>query len=140
MKQFRKISYRSLAGFLMIWLSGVVFLLCCTEINGKTADKEFCPLAKMSAHCDKAGRNESSQAFTSQTKEQEMNCCAFISVFFDKNRKIDSNQQFAAHAPAASVERPKLISAGPIFTRTILYHSITPRKNNTYLKNCTFRI
>lgn len=52
-----------------IRLSGVVFLFCCQEINGKAMEGDSCPLAKLSAHCDKAEKNKTSRFTTNQTDE-----------------------------------------------------------------------
>jgi hypothetical protein len=139
MKHFGKLSHKSLAGFLMIWLSGVVFLLCCAEMSGKTADKEFCPLEKMSAHCDRA-ENKDSQVVTNQTDEQGVDCCAFLPVFFDKTRTIETSQPASTAAPATVVEKPSPILPQANFVPTISYRSTILLRNNTFLKNRTFRI
>ena len=139
MKYFRKISHKAIAGFLMIWLSGVVFLLCCTEINANT-DEEFCPLARMSADCDNAETKKDSQAVTNQTDEQGMDCCAFLPPLFDKGRTIETNQKVEDVPPVTAIEGRKPLSVHAPFTSGSFYNSTVRFKNNTFLKNRTFRI
>ena len=137
--RLRKITHKTLSACMAVWLSGVVLLFCCDEINGRSM-KADCPLAKMSAHCDKGEKDKASQVIASQTAEQGMECCAFIPVLFDKTRTVESGQQPSAAAPALVVEVPRLVSIQANFAPASSYRSTALLRNNTFLKNRTFRI
>src|SRR5438045_2855321 len=92
---------RSLAGFMALWLSGVVFLFLC-HAQAATA-METCPLVKLGAHCDKADKEKDAKKVTKQTNETGMDCCAFIPTLFDKTRTSDSNQQVEIAAPTTTI-------------------------------------
>jgi hypothetical protein len=88
----------TLAGFMVMWLSGVVFLVLC---HGQSANTmESCPLVRLGAHCDKADKEKDSEKVTKQSSETGIDCCAFIPVFFDKTRTADGNTQSAIIAPS----------------------------------------
>ena len=78
MANFRKNLHRTLTGFMAIWLSGVVFLLCCHVQNVNAAEMGSCPLAKLGIHCDKAEKNKDSEKISNQSNDQGMDCCGFI--------------------------------------------------------------
>lgn len=138
--QLKRITHKTFAGFMAIWLSGVVFLVVCNLQMANASGGDHCPLVKLGAHCDKVDKNKNSHVVTDRTNENGMDCCAFIPALFDKSRTIDSNQQVAAVAPIAIVERPKQIAVQPLFTRNCSYHSTILPKGDTFLKNRTFRI
>ncbi len=140
MDNFRKNLHRTLTGFMAIWLSGVVFLLCCHVQNVNAAEMGSCPLAKLGIHCDKAEKNKDSEKVSNQSNEQGMDCCGFIPAFFDKTRTIDNNQQTAVIVPTAIVVRPRLVKAQTNFYPAYPYLSTVLIKNDTFLKNRTFRI
>jgi hypothetical protein len=134
-------AHKGLAGFLALWLSGVVFILCCHLQNEYVAKRDSCPLVKLGAHCDK-GQEKAKQPeiITRQNDDQEMDCCAFIPAFFDKTRTNDNYQQVAAAAPTA-ISAPSIV----LITRQVIaaprvYNSPPLLKNDTFLKNRTFRI
>ena len=97
-KGFKNIYYKMFAGFMAIWLSGLVFLLCCHVQNTRAAEMDSCPLLKLGAHCDKADKEKDSEKVTRQNNETRVDCCGFIPAFFDKTRTIDNNQQVAVAA------------------------------------------
>jgi len=133
----KRIAHKTLAGFMAVWLSGVVFLLCCQQMNGAGTDAESCPLAKMSAHCDKAGPGFS---FAESTDETAMDCCGFLPAVFDKARKVEQTQkQFAvAQKPAAlKFTLPPVSQNSPTITA---FYSRIPDRQTTFVKNCVFRI
>lgn len=140
LKQLRNITHKTLTGFMAIWLSGVVFLLCCHVQKANAAETEFCPLAKMGVHCDRGEQNKDSPKLTNRTGDAGMDCCAFIPALFDKTRKIDNNHQIAAAAPVLSVIPPKLVLVTANFAAARSYLSTSLLKNKTFLKNRTFRI
>ena len=138
--RLKKITHKTFAGFMAIWLSGVVFLICCHAQKANAAEMEFCPLAKSGVHCNKSDQNIESLKLTKQSGESGMDCCAFIPALFDKTRKIDNDQQTAAVAPVLSVITPKLVSVAANFAPARPYLSAVLQKNSTFLKNRTFRI
>lgn len=130
----------ALSAFMVIWLSGLVLLLACNVKMTGSAEMEFCPLTKLGAHCDKADKNKDSQVLTTRNDEQRMDCCAFIAAFFDKTRTFDTKPQLAPVATVATVETPRSVSLRTNSPSAISYHSIALLKNDTFLKNRTFRI
>ena len=87
-KQIKKYLHRSLAGVMAVWLSGVVFLLCCQTTAAAMPDGDSCPMAKMSSHCDKMKQQNADSAVF---EAPPVNClnCGFLPVVFDKTRKIE---------------------------------------------------
>ena len=140
MKLFRTTTRKTLAGFMAIWLSGVVFLLCCHVQNTMAAGMESCPLVKLGAHCDKADKEKDSEKVEKQSTEPGMDCCAFIPVLFEKTRTRDSNQQIAIVAPTTVVVKPRLVAVQINFAPAYPYLSTVLIKSDTFLKNRTFRI
>ena len=122
-----------------IWLSGIVFLVCCVATASAT-EKEHCPLAKMSqAHCKKS--SAVGEAFLQKTPAgAAFSCCGFLPAVFDKARKLQNNEPEVGAplvAVAATIQpRPARL---PV-RHTPTYRSVVVRKNTTYLKNLTFRI
>jgi len=140
MMHFRKVSQISLAGFLMIWLSGVVFLFCCTAINAQAADAEFCPLSKSASHCDKSEPADDSTAFSGKSEKNASECCAFLPVVFDKARKIEKAQQAIIIAQRVVIERLYKTNYNLQRENSVNYRSIQFPRSDTFLKNCIFRI
>lgn len=140
LKRLKSTIHKTLGGFMAVWLSGVVFLLCCHVQNTRAADMESCPLIKLGAHCDKGEKEKNSEKVEKQSNGQEMDCCAFIPALFDKTRRIDNNQQMAAIAPVLSVFPPKLVLVTANFAAARSYLPTALLKNKTFLKNRTFRI
>ena len=122
-----------------VWLSGVVFLLCCHVQSSDAA--ESCPLARMGIHCDKAEKAKDSERITKQTNDDGIDCCAFIPLIFDKTRTADSHQQLA-FAPVLSIEIvPTFVATHALPTVTISQITSTVLlKNDTFLKNLSLRL
>lgn len=135
-----KLAHKGLAGFMALWLSGIVFILCCHLQNGYAAERDSCPLVKLGAHCEKGEKAKQPEIITPQSNDQGMDCCAFIPAFFDKTRTNDSHQQLAAATPAV-IQTPSIIGiTRPSYAPRRIYHSPPILKNDTFLKNRTFRI
>ena len=138
LKKLRMFTRSTLAGFMVMWLSGVVFLILC---QGQTANSmESCPLVRLGAHCDKADKEKDSEKVTKQSNETGIDCCAFIPALFDKTRTVYSNQQVVLINPSTTVANPRLVPVQINFPPAYRYSSTVLLKNNTFLKNRTFRI
>ncbi len=137
--QIKRTTRRTLAGFMAVWLSGVVFLICCSTMNGESMSAEFCPLAK-SAHCDKADSTDSSAQVIEQTKSETVDCCAFLPIIFDKNRKLERTEhpEAVSHQPLAI----RFYSSPTVIRQTapVAFTPHIPNRQNTFVKNCVFRI
>lgn len=138
--QFRTISHKTLAAFMTVWLSGVVFLFCCQEMNAAPTEAEFCPLAKVKAHCDKAAPASANVSFAATADAKTIDCCGFLPAMFDKARKIEQAQkQIALKAKPVPLK-----FALPFFANTPLevsaFYSRMPDKQTTFIQNCVFRI
>ncbi len=138
--QLRKYARVSLAGFMSVWLSGVIFLLCCDKINGRSSEPEFCPMAKMSGHCHKAKRQNADSHFVETAPQDCVDCCGFLPAIFDKNRKVERDQKQATRIEkvvAVQVKQPvvKNLAVTPraVYTRVSL-------QKKSFIKNCVFRI
>jgi hypothetical protein len=114
-----------LAGFLVIWLSGLALLICCPNIAAANPDEAFCPLAKMGGHCNKAKKD----GFPSWKSENATDCglggCAYLPIVFDKSRKVEK-----AKKQAASVAVPVRVNFVPL----------RPRKTSSLQTISSYRI
>ena len=116
-----------------------MFLLCCHVQVTESA--EFCPLAKPGIHCDKTEKAKDAERVTKQAADDGIDCCAFIPLFFDKTRTSDSHQQVAFVAPASIVLAPQLVAVNTLPKFRISHNiSVVLLKNDTFLKNRTFRL
>jgi hypothetical protein len=129
--------HRTLSAVLAVWLSGFVFLLCCHITPVEAAD--YCPLAKLGAHCDKAEKEKNSDKLTSSGDEQEVNCCAFLPAFFDKTRIVD-DQQTAVGTLPAEPQSQRLVVTSTVSSLFTPYQPVVLVRNDTFLKNRAFRI
>ncbi|MDQ3801465.1 MAG: hypothetical protein M3384_18745 [Acidobacteriota bacterium] len=140
-------SQRIISGVLVVWLSGLVLLFCCGNMEARAAETEAdsCPLAKMS-HCDKqqaASDGEDNPDFAGfQKQSQAADCCGFLPAVFDKARKIEKNPQIALTATAATekILAPKFSFVVRAAESPKIYRSVVRNRGSTYLKNCVFRI
>ncbi len=136
--KYKRLAHKSLTGSMAVWLSGIVFLVLC---HGQTANTmDSCPLVRLGAHCDKADKEKYSEKVEKQSSEQATDCCAFIPTFFDKTRTGYSNQQVALAASTTPAIKPRIAGVISNFTPAYQYLSTVLPKNNTFLKNRTFRI
>ena len=138
-RQLKQFTTRSLAGFMAFWLTGVAFLFCCEKINAATTGAEFCPLAKISAHCDKASKADAGNAAVSDGGHR-VECCEFLPALFNKARKLEQVQKHSLPAPVELiVPRPRVAAINhtpPVLT-------IYPRiggGQKLFIQHCVFRI
>ena len=135
----------SLAGFMSVWLSGIVFLVCCDKLNGQPDDSV--PMASMEGHCDKMRRKaaapsskDSESIAVQNTQTNLVNCCGFMPIVFDKIRKIEKDGQHIAAMPAVARVKfhpPAVIdNASPPAPD----YGQAAYPENIFLKNCAFRI
>lgn len=123
-----------------VWLSGVVFLLCCQTMNAKAMAAESCPLAKMSDHCDKAKKANQNVSAIELTRETSVDCCGFLHAVFDKARKIEQSQkQLAISAKVLPFRFTPPRAANTTRTLTASYSRVLDR-HGTFVRNCVFRI
>ena len=136
----RNTIHRSLAGFLAVWLSGVLFLFCCPSSKAAVATADSCPLAKVRSHCDKAKKSD--PAFPSaEAPAPVCTNCAFLPVIFDKSRKVDVVQkQLAAPVRDAVVPARDLTVSSPKKLLSSEYKTYIPDRHATHLMHCVFRI
>ncbi|HEX3100402.1 MAG TPA: hypothetical protein VHQ01_01345 [Pyrinomonadaceae bacterium] len=132
-----KYLHTTLAGVMAVWLSGVVFLFCCHTASAAPVDS--CPMAKMSAHCDKGMKqNNASHVVTPSA----VDCiqCGFLPVVFDKSRKVDQvHKQLTPAIARIAVHFDPLVFAVPAAKAPPLYARV-PVRERIFIKNCVFRI
>lgn len=126
---------------MVFWLSGVLFLLCCGEMQARASDKEFCPLAaKGQNHCDKSKTKSDLPTISKESSGQMSDCCGFLPAVFDKTRKIEKNQQATQPVDKIKVDLPRFSLAGNDFETVSDYRSPLINQNKIFIKNCIFRI
>lgn len=133
-------SQQIVSSALVIWLSGVVLLFCCGNMEAQAAERDSCPLAKTS-HCDKRSSGENNPDFARFQKEsQTLDCCDFLPKVFDKARKIEKIPQVATAAATAEIRAPKFSFVVERVKAPRAYQPLVHDRGSTYLKNCVFRI
>jgi hypothetical protein len=133
-------SQRIISSLLVIWLSGVVLLFCCGNMEARAAEADSCPLAKTS-HCDTQSGDETNLDFASFQKENlAFDCCAFLPKVFDKARKIEKIPQVANVSTTVEVPAPKFSFVAHDVESPKIYQPVVHNRGSTYLKNCVFRI
>jgi hypothetical protein len=131
---------QTVAGSLIIWLSGVVFLLCCEMPAAQASNVESCPLAK-TQHCSKQSSVEVNSNFVLlQTGQPVFDCCNFLSLVFDKARKIEKTQKIVAAQTNAKLFQLVFSVVNRQFPAPKNFHSFVINRENIHIKNCVFRI
>jgi hypothetical protein len=141
-KVFRFYTKQFLAASLAVWLSGVAFLFCCETRKAQASglEAENCPLAKAHNSCNKSANKHQSQFASIETERAILECCKMLPQIFDKARKIEKVQKAGQIAASAKVSRPKFLFVKYEFKRPKTFHSLVLNREDTYLKNCIFRI
>jgi hypothetical protein len=131
-------SQQIVSSVLVIWLSGVVLLFCCGNMEA-AAETDSCPLARTN-HCDRQSSGENNPDFARFQKEsQTLDCCDFLPKVFDKARKIEKIPQVAT-AATAEIRAPKFSFVVESVKAPRAYQPLVHNRGSTYLKNCVFRI
>jgi hypothetical protein len=134
----RKFAHKGVTGFLALWLSGIVFLLCCGTLNAR-AEADHCPLSRMQGHCDK-GASKASRFFSRVPGTREIDCCGFLPAVFDKARKIQNIEPIAHVETVARLDPPAAGFAAVRSTASVVYGSRIFVRNKIFIGNCVFRI
>jgi hypothetical protein len=141
-------SQRIVSGVLVFWLSGIVLLFCCGNMEARAAEAaDSCPLAKMS-HCNRQQQQASPDGEDNpdfavfQKQSRAFDCCGFLPKVFDKARKLEKNPQVALTAAATTekISAPKFSFAVYAAEAPRIYQPAVRNRGSTYLKNCVFRI
>lgn len=132
---------KTIAAFMVFWLSGVLFLLCCGTMQTMAAKSDFCPLAaKGQNHCDKSKVKNDSAVVSKITRSQTLDCCGFLPAVFDKTRKIENIQQATQPVDKIKIDLPKFSFVENSFETAADYHSPFIAQKKIFIKNCIFRI
>ena len=140
LRHLNKFIHKALTGFMAVWLSGVLFLLCCQTMNAKAIAADSCPLAKKSDHCDKAKKANQNAPVIEFKGGSRVECCSFLHAVFDKARKIEQSQKQIAvttkvvpfrFAPPRPANNSRTITT---------FHSRFSDRRGTFIRNCVFRI
>ena len=142
LKQKRKQLVRATAGFLTVWLSGLVFLFCCqmSVAQAASTEGESCPLAKLKDSCNKSGDKNESQFVSIEKEQLKLECCGFLPAVFDKARKIEKLQETGQAASNIKIPISKSLFVKQEFAQPKVFRSLILNRENTRLKNCVFRI
>ena len=131
---------RIISGSLIVWLSGIVFLFCCEMPKAQASTTESCPLAKKN-DCSKQSNVETISDFTLlQTNHQSFDCCKFLTLVFDKARKVEKTQKAETAITIVKVFQPLFSAVNHQFPPKKNFHPIVINRENIHLKNCVFRI
>jgi hypothetical protein len=131
---------RVVAGLLVVWLSGVVFLFCCETSEANVSEAESCPLKKAS-HCNKKSTDETtSQIALLAAENHTIDCCRFPAQVFDKARKFETNQQKAKVSAIVKISPPEFATFKIKPHSTSFHQSVIRDRGSTFLRNCVFRI
>jgi hypothetical protein len=131
--------HKAFCGLIALWLSGVLFIPLCS--GDRSSDSmEFCPLAKLGAHCDKVKRSEDVRSITYEDDGQGIDCCAFIPTVFEKTRDINASLEVASVASSFIVETIHNGSLHRTKFSTAPYRSPLLLKDRTFLTNRAIRI
>ena len=128
-----------ISGLLAVWLSGFVLLFCCGAMQ-TTAANEICPLAKAGNHCDKTKSKSNSPTFSSESDNQNFDCCAFLPALFEKTRKLEKTQQTAQISDKLKFDAPRFSFAENNFQVAETYQPPDFYQEKIFIKNCVFRI
>jgi hypothetical protein len=126
-----------IAGWLVFWLSGIIFLFCC-ENRARAAKRDSCPLAKAS-HCDKKSGEDPPQPASLQNGNRAFDCCILPKIL-DKSRKLEQKPQPALQAKNVKISSPVFIPPRIESSLPKAYFSHDSNRSRTYLKNRVFRI
>jgi hypothetical protein len=137
-KRIGKYIRPTVAAFLAMWLSGVVFLICCQQVNRATSIHGFCPMAKMGGHCNKTKGNTPSW-YGENTDDQCLAGCAYLPVVFDKSRKVEKARKQTAPSAAILFVRFSAPAARIESFRAQSYNLLS-FDNRILAKNCILRI
>ncbi len=121
-----------------LWLTGLVFLFCCGEMNADT-NVEICPLAKAGSHCDKANA-ETKPNFSGKSETANFDCCAFLPQLFDKVRKLEKFQETAQVSDKLKIDLPQISFAQNDLQPAEIYRPPLFASNKIFIKNQVFRI
>ena len=130
---------KTVAGFMALWLSGVVFVFCCYANSAVAHKPEFCPMHTASHHCDGMMPQNDGSSNVGRVEGVCFDCCGYLPAVFDKARKVD--QAPPVTAPERVALKPRLITPRP--TRAPLapaYRTRLPDKSRTFISTQVFRI
>ncbi len=135
-----KVAYKTLSGFMAIWLSGIVFLLCC-EMPGDDAENARTQMDSMSEHCRRAMSKKNPGHAIELPDYDTFDCCGFLPGIFDKNRKLSRIDQPDADLTLQISARLN-VARGVNFRQPVIVRSepYIPDRQSTFLKNQVFRI
>jgi hypothetical protein len=108
--------------------------------KAQASNGESCPLAK-TRHCSKPSTLEVNPDFALlQTTQPAFDCCNFLSLVFDKARKIERTQKIVAAQTNVKVFQPVFSILNRQFSEPKNFHSFVANRENIHIKNCVFRI
>jgi len=136
-RRIRIIAHRSMAAFMAVWLSGVVFLLCCPSMAA-ASPKAACPLAAASDHCKRSAKKDSD--VVSRQGLAATFCCEFLPAVFDKSRKIERAERVSAAVSKPVSIRRLEVAVVVKSSGFIQYSSPLIDQHEIFLRNRVLRI
>lgn len=134
---------KTLAGFMAVWLSGFLFLLCCAVVPGGPIDAVSNSLDSMSEHCKKAMAARSAKVsgdVFELSGTDSFACCGFLPTVFDKNRKIDRIDQLEIVSSQRLSVRFDVTHIAVRPSTTVRARPFIPDRQYSFIKNQVFRI
>lgn len=140
LSQKNTVAKRIFAGLLTIWMSGLLFVFCCEMPKAQASTGENCPLAKK-GYCAKTSDKSSSDSVSvSAATSDILDCCRFLSLFFNKNRTIEQSPSIALLSPRLKIKSAAFFPLKNQFDYLPDYRAPFFKRTNVYLTNCVFRI
>ena len=127
-----------MSGLLVVWLSGFAFLFCCHAPRTAAQNGEFCPLAKAGRHCAKSKTDDAPNF--SKPQNQTLDCCGFISTFFDKVRKIEKTEFAVEFGGIVKFGLPQIFAVQKDVETTENYRSLIFSRQKIFIENRAFLI
>lgn len=145
--KFKQALPKTVSAFLVVWLSSVLVLVCCTPhlfmasaSNLVVEEEESCTFGQGHDCCKKKQGDGNSQSF-SESEKEKADCCVFKptkTLSTDLQKSKDFKQ---SPAVTEKIETPKPVYfIRQNYKPTKVYHSAIRNRGSTYLQNCVFRI
>lgn len=132
---------KTVSAVLVVWLSSVLVLVCCSPhllmASAKEMD-ESCPMQKGHDCCQKE-KNDKNKL--SESEKNKADCCVF-----KPTRTLSADLQTVKITKQTQVETEKIETPKPVYfiqtsyKPTKVYHSAIRNRGSTYIQNCVFRI
>jgi hypothetical protein len=146
--KFNQIFLKSVSAFFVVWLSGILVLICCNShiftaiaMNSLDEEAESCLLGEGHDCCKKKAKANDDLAKISEDEGKTVDCCVFKpqkTLSADLSNSKNTKQTTVI---TAKTETPKLsYFIKQTYKTPQIYHSVIRNLGNIYQQNCSFQI